>query len=257
MRLDIYMAENSFGSRTKAARAIAEGRLLRNVKVACPADEVREGDCVEVQRAEISFVSEGGFKLYKALSDFGESVRGGVFIDIGASTGGFTDCLLQSGAKKVYCIDVGESLLDPSLRGDGRIVNQENVNARFLKKEDFPEPLDGIVIDVSFIRLELILPVLRDIVSPRGVVLALVKPQFECDGKRQLSKSGIVTDARRRRKIVERIYDACLENELYPQDLVNAPLRERKNVEYVLLLGRNKAACADKKAIGDKADRLI
>ena len=110
---------------------------------------------------------------------------------------------------------------------------------------------------MSFIRLELILPVLRDIVSPRGVVLALVKPQFECDGKRQLSKSGIVTDARRRRKIVERIYDACLENELYPQDLVNAPLRERKNVEYVLLLGRNKAACADKKAIGDKADRLI
>ena len=256
MRADRYCAAK-YGSRTKAAEAIERGEVLVNGKPVRPADEIEGDDAVEYLVPAERYVSNGGYKLARALRAFGTDVRGKVFADIGASTGGFTDCLLQSGAKKVYCIDVGESLLDPSLRGDGRIVNQENVNARFLKKEDFPEPLDGIVIDVSFIRLELILPVLRDIVSPRGVVLALVKPQFECDGKRQLSKSGIVTDARRRRKIVERIYDACLENELYPQDLVNAPLRERKNVEYVLLLGRNKAACADKKAIGDKADRLI
>lgn len=256
MRADRYCAAK-YGSRTKAAEAIERGEVLVNGKPVRPADEIKDADAVEYLVPAERYVSNGGYKLARALRAFGTDVSGKVFADIGASTGGFTDCLLQSGAKKVYCIDVGESLLDPSLRGDGRIVNQENVNARFLKKEDFPEPLDGIVIDVSFIRLELILPVLRDIVSPRGVVLALVKPQFECDGKRQLSKSGIVTDARRRRKIVERIYDACLENELYPQDLVNAPLRERKNVEYVLLLGRNKAACADKKAIGDKADRLI
>ncbi len=256
MRADRYCAAK-YGSRTKAAEAIERGEVLDNGKPDRPADQIMDDGAVEYLVPAERYVSNGGYKLARALRAFGTDVSGKVFADIGASTGGFTDCLLQSGAKKVYCIDVGESLLDPSLRGDGRIVNQENVNARFLKKEDFPEPLDGIVIDVSFIRLELILPVLRDIVSPRGVVLALVKPQFECDGKRQLSKSGIVTDARRRRKIVESIYDACLENELYPQDLVNAPLRERKNVEYVLLLGRNKAACADKKAIGDKADRLI
>ena len=114
MRIDKYLAENGFPSRTKAARAIAEGRVRLNGKIAVPSDSVGEGDVVEVEKSEVSFVSEGGFKLYKALTEFGEDVGGCVFADIGASTGGFTDCLLQSGAARVYAVDVGESQLDKS-----------------------------------------------------------------------------------------------------------------------------------------------
>ena len=256
MRADRYCAER-YGSRTKAARAIERGEVLVNGKKVRPADPVGPGDEVSFLPPAEQYVSNGGYKLSRALQAFSADVRGKIFADIGASTGGFTDCLLQNGAAKVYCVDVGESLLDESLRRDARIVNMENVNARFLKQEDFPERLDGAVIDVSFISLALMLPVLRDIVSPQGVVFALIKPQFECENKRELSKSGIVTDAKKRRKIVEKIYDACLANGLYPIDLVNAPLREKKNVEYIILLGKQKSACADKRAIVDKSDRLL
>lgn len=256
MRADKYCAEK-YGSRTKAAQAIVRGEVLVNGKTVRPADEIGEKDEVVFLAPQEHYVSNGGYKLSKALQTFGVNVKGKVFADIGASTGGFTDCLLQRGAKKVYCVDVGESLLDPSLRGDERIVNMENVNARFLQKEDFPESLDGVVIDVSFISLGLILPVLYDIVSPQGTIFALIKPQFECENKRELSKSGIVTDGKKRRKIVEKIYDECIACGLYPIDLVNAPLREKKNVEYVIWLGKDAPACADRKTIGEKADRLL
>ncbi len=256
MRADKYCAAK-YGSRTKAAQAIARGEVLVNGRTVRPSDGISDGDRVEYAVSAERYVSNGGYKLSRAVRAFGLDVAGRVFADIGASTGGFTDCLLQNGAKRVYCVDVGESLLAPSLRGDERIVNMENVNARFLKRGDFPEPLDGAVIDVSFISLAYILPVLRDIVAPHGIILALIKPQFECENKRQLSKSGIVTDPKRRQKIVEKIYDACVENGLYPRDLINAPLREKKNVEYIILLGREKEQTADRETIGEKAAELL
>ena len=258
MRADKYCAGH-YGSRTKAAQAIDRGEVQVNGKTVRPSDEIDDNDTVVFLPSQERYVSNGGYKLSRALRAFREKVDvgGKIFADIGASTGGFTDCLLQFGAKKVYCVDVGESLLDSSLCGDGRIVNMENVNARFLKKEDFPQPLDGVVIDVSFISLELILPVLFDITSPQGVVLALIKPQFECNNKRELSKSGIVTDGKKRRKIVEKIYDACIAAGLYPVDIVNAPLRQKKNVEYVILLGKEQGLCADRKTIGDQSEHLI
>ena len=246
MRLDKYLAENGFGSRTKAARAIAEGRVLRNGKVASPADEVREGDCVEVQRAEISFVSEGGFKLYKALSDFGESVRGGVFIDIGASTGGFTDCLLQSGADRVYAVDVGESQLDARLARDARVTVMDHVNARYLRREDFPEQPDGAVIDVSFISLALILPAAAELIGKQGRVFALIKPQFEC-GAKALDKHGIVKEQGDRLRAVFAVRDAALTSGLVLAKLTNAPLKPRKNVEYIALFVREGVALPDEK----------
>ena len=256
MRADKYCTER-YGSRTKAAEAIERGEVLVNGKMVKPSEDIKDGDFVEYILPKQSYVSNGGVKLARAIQTFNLNVTGTVFADIGASTGGFTDCLLQNGVKKVYCVDVGESLLDKKLQNDERIVRMENTNARYLTKKDFSDLLDGAVIDVSFISLELILPVLYEIVKSGGVVLALIKPQFECENKKLLSKSGLITDKKLRRKIVEKIYDACLRNNLFPQDLVNAPLRERKNVEYVILLKKDAEKYADKKLIGDKADKLI
>ncbi len=256
MRADKYFAER-FGSRTKAAEAIARGDVLLNGKKIKPSDEVKESDEIQYITPEESYVSSGGNKLARAIKTFSINVKDMIFADVGASTGGFTDCLLQNGAKKVYCVDVGESLLDKKLQKDERIVRMENTNARYLKAETFTDKLDGAVIDVSFISLRLILPVLYEIIKPEGIVIALIKPQFECENKKLLSKSGIVTDKKLRRKIVEKIYDSCVENRLYPQDLINAPLREKKNVEYVILLKKDALSCANKKTIGEKSERLI
>lgn len=256
MRADKYCAEY-YGSRTKAAEAIERGEVLVNGKPVKPSENLKQDDVVEYIQPKESYVSNGGAKLARAVDTFRLNVDGLIFADIGASTGGFTDCLLQNGVKKVYCVDVGESLLDEKLQNDVRIVRMENTNARYLTSRNFPEVLDGAVIDVSFISLQLILPVLYDIVKAGGIVLALIKPQFECENKKLLSKNGIVTDKKLWRKIVQKIYDACVENGLYPQDIVNAPLREKKNVEYVILLKKDAENYADKRSIGDKADRLI
>lgn len=237
MRIDKYLAENGFPSRTKAARAIAEGRVRLNGKIAVPSDSVGEGDVVEVKKSEVSFVSEGGFKLYKALTEFGEDVGGGVFADIGASTGGFTDCLLQSGAARVYAVDVGESQLDKSLTGDERVVVMDNRNARYLCADDFPDILDGAVTDVSFISLSLVLPSVAGIVKRGGRVFALVKPQFEC-GQKALDKHGVVKQAKDREKAVFTVCEAALRCGLRPKKVTNAPIKPRKNIEYIVMFER-------------------
>ena len=178
------------------------------------------------------FVSVGGFNLENALIVFNYTVKDNVAVDLVASTGGFTDCLLQSGAKKVYTIDVGESLLHESLREDARIVQMENTNARYLTKEDFPEEIDGVVTDVSFISLRLIFPVIKEILKSDGSALVLIKPQFECE-KKHIGKSGIVTPSAHP-AIVEKVLGYLTENGLYPHGIVNAPVRKGKNVEYIL-----------------------
>ena len=153
MRIDKFLAEK-FGSRTKAAEAIGRGLVTVNGKIVSPSYEVKDSDSLSFVRAEESYVSNGGYKLSKALKDFGLSVKDKTFIDVGASNGGFTDCLLQNEAKKVYCIDVGESQLDKSLR-DKNVIVIDNFNARNLNKEMFREEIDGAVIDVSFISLKI------------------------------------------------------------------------------------------------------
>lgn len=255
MRLDKYLALHGFSSRTKAARAIAEGRVFLNGKVASAADEVREGDALRIEESEVSFVSEGGFKLYKALADFHESVAGCVFADIGASTGGFTDCLLQGGVGRVYAVDVGESQLDHSLKEDGRVVVMDGVNARGLNEGDFPETLDGVTADVSFISLKLVLPALARIVRPGGRVFALVKPQFEC-GAAALNKHGIVKDAAAREKALLSVTESAALCGLYAKKITNAPVKERKNIEYVVLFDKEKAGCLPREAIV-KASRTL
>ncbi len=231
MRADKYFAD-VFGSRTKAAESIEKGLVLVNGKRIKAKTEIKETDEITFVKAEESFVSNGGYKLDRALKSFAFDVKGKIFADIGASTGGFTDCLLQKGAKKVYAVDVGESLLHESLRGDERIVRMENCNARYLQKEDFVDELDGVVADVSFISLRLILPVVKGILKKDGDAFVLVKPQFECE-KKHIGKSGIVSPSAHT-DIVKKVLKYLSENELYPCGIVNAPVRKGKNVEYVL-----------------------
>lgn len=231
MRADKFLAEH-FGSRTKAAEAVERGLVLLNGKPLKPKTEIKETDVLTFVEAEELFVSNGGYKLNRALKHFTFDCNGKIFADIGASTGGFTDCLLQYGAKKVYTIDVGESLLHETLLGDERIVQMENTNARYLQKEDFPEEIDGVVTDVSFISLRLIFPAIKAILKENGGAFVLIKPQFECENK-HIGKSGIVSPSAHP-AIVEKVLGYLTENGLYPHGIVNAPIRKGKNIEYVL-----------------------
>ena len=231
MRADKFFAEK-FGSRTKAAEAIEKGWVLINGKPIKPKTEVSESDAVAFVEPEEQFVSNGGYKLDRAVKFFQYSCENHVFADIGASTGGFTDCLLQNAAKRVYTIDVGESLLHDSLLGNPRIVQMENTNARYLTKDSFPEEIDGVVTDVSFISLRLIFPVIKDILSENGDAFVLVKPQFECENK-HIGKSGIVSPSAHP-EIVGKVLKYLAESGLYPHGIVNAPIRKGKNIEYIL-----------------------
>lgn len=254
MRADKFFAEH-FGSRTKAAEAIERGLILVNGKTIKPKTEILETDCITFIQAEESFVSNGGYKLERALKHFHLSFADKVFVDIGASTGGFTDCLLQHGAKKVYAVDVGESLLHESLLEHPNIVRMDNTNARYLTKTDFPEALDGVVTDVSFISLRLIFPVIKEILSEDGFAVVLVKPQFECENK-HIGKSGIVAPSAHP-QIVEKVLKALEENGLYPFDITNAPIRKGKNIEYVLWIKPTYENAASKDAILEKVRQMI
>ena len=233
MRADKFFAEK-FSSRTKAAEALKKGLILRGGKPLTPKDEVEEGDEFAFLSAEESFVSNGGYKLSRALEAFHESVSGGVFADLGASTGGFCDCLLKHGAAHVFCVDVGESQLDESLISDSRVTVMDNTNARFLNPEDFSRPLDGVTADLSFISLRLVLPAIKRILPQHGRAFLLFKPQFEC-GREGLKKGGICPETLHK-KLLSDFYDFAISEALMPLDIVNAPLREKKNVEYMLFL---------------------
>ena len=237
MRADKYFADK-FGSRTKAAEAVERGLVLVNGKTVRPKDEIKETDEIVFLETENRFVSNGGYKLDRAVTEFSLDCKAKTFVDIGASTGGFTDCLLQNGAKKVYAIDVGESLLHESIRNNKKVVVKDNTNARYLEKMHFSDEIDGATTDVSFISLKLILPAIERILKEDGVAVVLLKPQFECEN-RNIGKSGIVHPSAHA-EIVQKVYGYCVENGLYPFGIVNAPIRKGKNIEYVLYLKKTR-----------------
>lgn len=236
MRLDKLLAEK-YGSRTKAAEAIKNQLVLVNGKAVSPSYETSELDELEFITPKESFVSNGGYKLSKALKDFDFSPEGMIFADIGASNGGFTDCLLKNGAKKVYCIDVGESQLDESLKSK-KVVVIDNFNARNLTKDLFEDELDGVVIDVSFISLTYILSNVSSVLEDGKAVIALIKPQFECD-KKHVGKGGIVKDDKQIAGAVKRVIDYAVSCNLSPQNFTNAPEKEGKNKEFLVYLKKN------------------
>ena len=247
MRADKYFAQK-FGSRTKSAEAIEKGLVLVNGKAIKSKFEIKETDVITFLEADETFVSNGGYKLDRGFKTFGYDCRGKILADIGASTGGFTDCALQYGAKRVYAIDVGECLLDQRLKGDERIVCMDNTNARYLSKKEFPDPLDCVVTDVSFISLRLILPVISEILQEDGVAFVLIKPQFECE-KKHIGKSGIVSPIAHA-EIVKKVLGYAQENQLYPLGVVNAPVRKGKNIEYILY-------CAKKADNAKKEEEIL
>lgn len=239
MRLDQFLTENGyFASRAKCVTAIKKRLVSVNGKIIeKPSHEVSATDVLEVL-GELEFVSKGGYKLNKALDEFLVSVKGEVYADIGASTGGFTDCLLRRGAERVYAIDVGKDQLDEKLKDNPRVTVMDETNARFLEKNSFPERLDGIVADCSFISLKLLFPVFDKLLEADGKVFALIKPQFEC-GRKVLPKSGILKDVKIREKAV---LDVIAEAQSYGFKLLNiseAPKSKDKNVEYVVYLSKN------------------
>ena len=205
-RLDIYLTENGYAeSREKAKTLIMAGVVyVNNQKADKPGMTIKDDDVIEVRNNPLKYVSRGGLKLEKALRDFGVKPEGYVCSDSGASTGGFTDCLLQQGAKKVFAIDVGYGQLDWKIRSDERVVVMERTNIRYVEKEQIGEDLDFASIDVSFISLKLVLPVAKKLLSDDGEVVALIKPQFEV-GRANIGKGGIVKDKKSRLVLFNRI----------------------------------------------------
>jgi len=204
-RLDMLLVDRGFfPSREQAQRAIMAGEVRVGEALIDKASVKIEADASITIDSSPAYVGRGGLKLEGALRHFGISVAGITALDIGASTGGFTDCLLQHGAKKVYAIDVGHGQLAWKIRSDPRVVVREKLNARFLTRADLPEPIDLCVIDVSFISLTLILPNAFDAVTPNGMVLALIEPQFELEAS-EVGRGGIVRDAALHEKAREKI----------------------------------------------------
>ena len=194
-RLDVLLTEQGYAdSRAKAQAIIMAGLVYVNgQKADKPGVSYEESVNIEVRGETCPYVSRGGLKLEKALRNFGIDPTGFVCSDSGASTGGFTDCLLQQGASKVFAIDVGYGQLDWKIRSDERVVVMERTNIRYVTPEDLGEPLDLSVIDVSFIGLEIVLPTIKTLLKPTGQVLCLIKPQFEA-GKENVGKKGVVRD---------------------------------------------------------------
>jgi 23S rRNA (cytidine1920-2'-O)/16S rRNA (cytidine1409-2'-O)-methyltransferase len=206
-RLDLVLVERGyFPSREQAQRAIMAGEVRVGDAVVDKASVNVAADAEVSVRAPSPYVGRGGVKLESALQNFGIQVSGLTALDIGASTGGFTDCLLQRGAKKVYAIDVGHGQLAWKIRSDPRVIVRERLNARFLSRADIPEPIGLCVIDVSFISLTLILPNAFELVTPNGMILALIKPQFELQAS-DVGRGGIVREPALHEKAQEKIRD--------------------------------------------------
>ena len=241
MRIDSYLYQNLiYPSRTKASEAIARGDVLVNGKIVKkPSLEVLETDKIEIVESSETFVSNGGYKLEKAFEDFKFIASGLTFADVGASTGGFTDCLLKHGASKVFAIDVGESLLSSELKNNDKVVVIDNFNARNLSVQALGGLVDGVVCDVSFISLTYVLAQIYSVIKDGGIAITLIKPQFEC-GKKQLNKNGIVTDKKARIECVKKIIDFSKTVGFTPVNFTNAPIKQDKNREYLLFLKKEK-----------------
>jgi 23S rRNA (cytidine1920-2'-O)/16S rRNA (cytidine1409-2'-O)-methyltransferase len=206
-RLDCLLVTRGLvDSREKAQRAIMAGKVRVGDRVADKPGIRVAGDAAISVSPPSRYVGRGGFKLQAALENFAIDPAGRVCLDIGASTGGFTDCLLQHGAARVHAVDVGHSQLDWKIRSDSRVVVREKLNARHLTRAEIPDPIDLIVIDVSFISLTLILPAAFELLSPEGVIICLIKPQFELS-RPEIGKGGVVRDPELHRNAVEKIRD--------------------------------------------------
>jgi 23S rRNA (cytidine1920-2'-O)/16S rRNA (cytidine1409-2'-O)-methyltransferase len=238
VRLDVMLAERGLAeSREKAQALVLAGEVLVNgVKALKPGQGVSaEADLQVLQRP--LYVGRGGLKLAAAIDRFAIHVADRVCMDVGASTGGFTDCLLQHGAVRIHAVDVGAGQLDWKLRTDSRVVLHEHINARYLRSEDIGEPVDLAVCDVSFISVTLILPAILPILQPSGEMVILVKPQFEV-GREQVGKGGIVRDPELHRAACERV-ESAVRRMSYKTDIIESPILGAEGNKEFLLYARH------------------
>ena len=235
-RLDVLLVERLYAdSRTKAQAIIMSGNVYVNgQKADKPGTSFEETVEIEVRGATCPYVSRGGLKLEKALRDFGVDPTGYVCSDSGASTGGFTDCLLQQGASKVFAIDVGYGQLDWKIRSDPRVVVMERTNVRYVTPEQLGEPLDLSVVDVSFISLRIVLPVIKTFLKETsGQVLCLIKPQFEA-GKEKVGKKGVVRDPNVHKEVLDDFVSLTKEIGFHILGLTFSPVKGPEgNIEFL------------------------
>ena len=237
-RLDaILISKGLFESREKARGAIMAGLVYVNGERADKPGTPYDPDCpVEIKGNPIPYVSRGGLKLEKAIRTFQINLEGLTCVDVGASTGGFTDVMLKNGAKKVYSVDVGYGQLAWELRNDPRVVCMERTNFRYVTSEQIPENLDFGSVDVSFISLRLILPPLKALLKPEGNVVCLIKPQFEA-GRSKVGKKGVVRDPKVHEEVIHTIIDAAVEMGFGVAGLSFSPITGPEgNIEYLLHL---------------------
>lgn len=237
MRIDLYLVHHHDLSRAKAQQMLKEGMIKCNGKQLTKASyEVKPEDVVTID-SNFRYASIGGDKLQKALDDFSYDPSGKICVDIGASNGGFTDCLLQHGASKVYAVDVGECAFDDRLKNDNRVVVKDKTNARNLTWNDLGEKCDFCCVDVSFISLKYLLPTVFDILKDGAQAICLVKPQFEA-GKSNLSKKGIVTDPKVRKRVLDDVCDYAVSLGFTLFGTTTAPIKDKKNIEFLIYIAK-------------------
>lgn len=242
-RLDVLLVNRGyFTSRARAQAAIKEGSVAAGGKILQKPGMIIDDETTEITVDEgvLKYVSRGGLKLEKAIEEFAINLTGRVCMDIGSSTGGFTDCMLCYGAQKVYAIDVGTDQLDPRLRSDSRVVSMEQTNFRYVTKEQIGESVDFAAADVSFISLDKILPTAYELLADGGEMVCLVKPQFEA-GRENIGKGGIVRNAKVRENVKERVSEYASEVGFEKVGMTDSPIQGKDgNTEYLLMLRKGK-----------------
>ncbi len=241
LRLDSAVFERGFAeSREKAKALIMSGCVYVNEKKELKSGaQVKPDDVVEVRGGGIPYVSRGGLKLEKAMKVFPINLKACICMDIGASTGGFTDCMLQNGAAKVYSIDVGYGQLAWKLRTDPRVINLERTNFRYVTREQIPDSVDFASVDVSFISLKKILPVMRELLKSDGEAVCLIKPQFEA-GRENIGKKGVVKDINVHVSVIEDITSFAVENGFSLLGADYSPVKGPEgNIEYLMHLRKS------------------
>lgn len=259
IRLDVAVTERGFAeSRERAKAYIMAGSIYVNgQKSLKPGNTVSDEDIIELRGSTLAYVSRGGLKLEKAMKSFPISLEGCVCMDIGASTGGFTDCMLQNGASKVYSIDVGYGQLAWKLRTDSRVVNLERTNFRYVTEEQISEKIDFASVDVSFISLKLILPVLARFLAEKGEAVCLIKPQFEA-GRGQVGKKGVVREKSIHAEVIRNVLGYAEEAGFAVAGLDFSPIKGPEgNIEYLMYLKNfsEDAALIGEEAINALVDR--
>jgi 23S rRNA (cytidine1920-2'-O)/16S rRNA (cytidine1409-2'-O)-methyltransferase len=240
-RLDCLIYERGLAeSREKANIAVMVGNVYVNgQKQDKPGTMLPVDAKIELRGETLKYVSRGGLKLEKAMQEFPIDLNGKIVMDIGASTGGFTDCMLQNGAKKVYAIDVGYGQLAWKLRTDPRVINLERTNVRYLTKEQVPELVDFFSVDVAFISLKLVLPVARNFLKDGGEAVCLIKPQFEA-GREKVGKKGVVRDPAVHEEVIHNTIEFVLNNGFSVLGLTFSPVKGPEgNIEYLLYLKKS------------------